>query len=201
MGDFDHSTNACKNEAKCVNCHKNHQSKSNQCEIWKKEKEIMKIKVTQKITYLEAKKIQENQPEITFAKVVQSLNTKPETKESSTQFNEKDSVIKANSKVITPTLKPKPKPTSTHPSRPPTKSQNSSQTQPTKTSGSQQRSRSRTADQKGKNGKDKDKEPNPYSKGASADPIKLVNRFDSLENMELETDSSMFSQSQRKQKD
>ena len=51
MGDFDHHTNACKNEAKCVNCHKNHQSKSNQCEIWKKEKEIMKIKVTQKITY------------------------------------------------------------------------------------------------------------------------------------------------------
>ena len=56
---------------------------------------------------------------------------------------------------------------------------------------------------KEKNGKkkDKDKEPNPYSKGASADPIKLVNRFDSLETMELETDSSMFSQSQRKQKD
>ena len=80
-------------------------------------------KVTQKITYLEAKKIQENQSEITFAKVVQSLNTKPETKESSTQYNEKDSVIKANSKVITPTLKPKPKPTSTHQSRPPTKSQ------------------------------------------------------------------------------
>ena len=203
MGEFDHPTNACKNEAKCVNCHKNHQSKSNQCEIWKKEKEIMKIKVTQKITYLEAKKIQENQPAITFAKVVQSLNTKPETKESSTQFNEKDSVIKANSKVITPTVKPKPKPTSTHQSRPPTKSQNSSQTQPTKTSGSQQRSRSRTADQKEKNGKekDKDKAPNPYSKGASADPIKLVNRFDSLENMELETDSSMFLQSQRKQKD
>ena len=48
MGDFDHHTNACKNEAKCVNCHKNHLSKSNQCEIWKKEKEIMKIKVTQK---------------------------------------------------------------------------------------------------------------------------------------------------------
>ena len=104
---------------------------------------------------MEAKKIQENQPEITFAKVVQSLNTKPETKESSTQFNEKDSVIKANSKVITPTVKPKPKPTSTHQSRPPTKSQNSSQTQPTKTSGSQQRSRSRTADQKEKNGKEK----------------------------------------------
>ena len=200
MGDFDHHTNACKNETKCVNCHKNHQSKSNQCEIWKKEKEIMKIKVTQKITYLEAKKIQENQPEITFAKVVQSLNTKPETKETSTQFNEKDSVIKANSKVITPTQKPKPKPASTHQSRPPTKSQNSSQTQPTKASGSQQRSRSRTDDSKGKNGKekDKDKEPNPYSKGGSADPIKLVNRFDSLDSIELEIDSSMQSQTRKK---
>ena len=74
----------------------------------------MKIKVTQKITYLEAKKIQENQPEITFAKVVQSLNTKPESKETSTQFNEKDSVIQPNSKIITTTTKPKPKPASAH---------------------------------------------------------------------------------------
>ena len=151
MGDFDHPTHACKNQPKCVNCHKNHLSKSNQCEIWKKEKEIMKIKVTQKITYLEAKKIQENQPEITFTKVVQSLNTKPETKETSTHFNETDSVIKANSKVITPTLKPKLKPTSTHQSRTQTKSsQNSSQTQPNKASGSQQRSRFGTADTKEK---------------------------------------------------
>ena len=52
-----------------------------------------------------------------------------------------------------------------------------------------------------KNKKDKEKGPNPYSRGASADPIKLVNWFDSLENMELEIDSYLFSQSQRKQKD
>ena len=69
MGDFDHHTNACKNEAKCVNCHKNHQSKSNQCEIWKKEKEIMKIKVTQKITYLETKKIQETNLKLPLLKL------------------------------------------------------------------------------------------------------------------------------------
>ena len=37
MSDFDHPIHACKNEdAKCVNCHKNHLSKSYQCEIWKK---------------------------------------------------------------------------------------------------------------------------------------------------------------------
>ena len=73
-------------------------------------------------------------------------------------------------------------------------SQSSSQTQSNKASGSQPRSKSRTADSKEKNGKEKQKDtekgPNPYSKGASADPIKVVNRFDSLENMEL--DSSMF---------
>ena len=152
---------------------------------------------------MEAKKIQETQSEITFAKVVQSLNTKPETKATSTQFNEKDSVIQPNSKIITATQKPKPKPTSTHQSRPQTKpsSQSSSQTQSNKASGSQPRPRSRTADSKEKNGKENQKEkekgPNPYNKGASVDPIKLVSRFDSLENMELEIDSSTFSQSQR----
>ena len=100
MGDFDHPAHACENQPKCVNCHKNHLSKSNQCEFGKKKKEIMKIKVTQKIIYLEAKKIQENQPEITFAKVVQSLNTKPETKQSSTQFNEKDLSLKQIQKSL-----------------------------------------------------------------------------------------------------
>ena len=74
--DFGHPTYACKSQAKCLNCNKSHVSKSNECDIWKKEKKIMKIKITQKVTYLEAKKIQENQPEITFANVVQSLNSK-----------------------------------------------------------------------------------------------------------------------------
>ena len=54
----------------------------------------MRIKVTQNVTYLEAKKIQEKQPEITFAKVVQSLTSKPVTKETSTQFKETDFEIK-----------------------------------------------------------------------------------------------------------
>ena len=73
MGEFDPPTNACKNEAKCVNCHKNHQSKSNQCEIWKKEKEIMKIKVTQKITYLEAKKKKKKYKKINLKSPLQKL--------------------------------------------------------------------------------------------------------------------------------
>lgn len=206
MGDFDHSTHACKNTAKCVNCGQNHISKSNVCEVWKKEKEIMKIKVTQNVTYLEAKKIQENKPETTFAKVVQSLAKKPETKDTSTQFNEKDFDIQPHSKVITSTVKPKQtssQTASTHQSRSesrPSTSQTSSQSQSnTKhSSGSHSRSKSRTADQKGKNGKEKHKGSNPNSKGASADPVKLANQYGSLEDMELEVDPSMFSQSNKK---
>ena len=69
MGDFDHPTHACKNQPKCVNCHKNHLSKSNQCEIRKKEKEIMKIKVTQKISYLEAKKFKKTNLKLLLKKL------------------------------------------------------------------------------------------------------------------------------------
>ena len=201
MGEFDHHTNACKNEAKCVNCHKNHQSKSNQCEIWKKEKEIMKIKVTQQITYLEAKKIQENQPEITFAKVVQSLNTKPETKETSTQFNEKDSVIKANSKVITPTLNLNLNPhlliSLDHQQNLKTVHKHSrlKQVDHNRDPGPGQLTRKEKMEKK----KIKIKNQIHIVKGRR--PIRSSWSIGFLENMELEIDSSMFSQSQRKQKD
>ena len=69
MGDFDHHTNACKNEAKCVNCHKKHQSKSNQCEIWKKEKKIMKIKVTQKLLIWKLKKFKKTNLKLPLLKL------------------------------------------------------------------------------------------------------------------------------------
>ena len=41
-GNHDHHTSQCKNPIKCVNCGKDHMPKSNLCEIWKKEKEIIK---------------------------------------------------------------------------------------------------------------------------------------------------------------
>ena len=70
-------------------------------DVWKKEKEVMKIKVTQRLTYPEARKIYDQQkPEFTFSKVVSSMPKKPETKTSSTQYNVKDSEITESSKVI-----------------------------------------------------------------------------------------------------
>ena len=61
----------------------------------------MKIKVTQRLTYPEARKIYDQQkPEFTFSKVVSSMPKKPETKTSSTQYHVKDSEIIESSKVI-----------------------------------------------------------------------------------------------------
>ena len=63
-------------------------SRSSDCDVWKKEKEVMKIKVTQRLTYPEARKIYDQQkPEFTFSKVVSSMPKKPETKTSSTQYH------------------------------------------------------------------------------------------------------------------
>ena len=64
-----HHTSQCKNPTKCINCGKDHLQKSNICEIWLKEKAIMKLKVTNNISYLEAKKLPENKPETTFSKI------------------------------------------------------------------------------------------------------------------------------------
>ena len=54
----------------------------------------MKIKITQRLTYPEARKIYDQQKqEFNFSKVVPSMPKKPETKTSSTQYNVKDSEI------------------------------------------------------------------------------------------------------------
>ena len=52
----------------------------------------MKLKVTKNLTYPEARKLyDQQQPEFTFTKVVQSLSAKPETKTAYTQYNVEDS--------------------------------------------------------------------------------------------------------------
>ena len=100
-GNHDHLASQCKKPAKCVNCGENHMSRSSDCDVWKKEKEVMKIKVTQRLTYPGARKIYDQQkPEFTFSKVVSSMPKKPETKTSSTQYSVKDTEITESSKVI-----------------------------------------------------------------------------------------------------
>ena len=101
MGGHDHHTNHCTNPAQCDNCGKDYLSSSSDCEVWKKEKEIMKLKVTKNLTYPEARKLyDQQQPEFTFTKAVQSLSAEPEIKIAYTQYNVEDSKITESSKII-----------------------------------------------------------------------------------------------------
>ena len=103
-----HPTSQCKNPTRCINCGKDHSPKSNICEVWLKEKAIMKLKVTNNISYLEAKKLHKNKPETSFSKIVQSI-ARPEMKDASTQYKVKDYKINASTKVIEPKVKSTPK--------------------------------------------------------------------------------------------
>ena len=80
-GGNDHSDGTCQLDPKCVNCDGSHESRSRECPIYQKENNIMKIKVTNNLSYPDAKKqynIQNQQPTThkTFAAAVQ--NHKPQ---------------------------------------------------------------------------------------------------------------------------
>ena len=82
-----HTHTPCNNDPKCVNCGKKHQSNSKECESWQKEKEILKIKYSENVSFPDArtifdqrnKTIQQNQSENSYANVA-----KPKTTECTT---------------------------------------------------------------------------------------------------------------------
>ena len=47
----------CQKEAFCINCRKNHPANSRDCEVWKRKKDIIKIKYTKNITFPGARKM------------------------------------------------------------------------------------------------------------------------------------------------
>ena len=187
-GGFDHIPSNCKNPVKCVNCGLDHLSRSNECEIWKKEKEIMRVKVTNNITYIEARKMVEQKPEDTFSRIVQSTMTKTITKPAVTQFSENDFIVSASTKTITPTKykksnKPK---TSQQPStsKPNTNSQTSS-SQPNKPTDRESRARSRTnarKDSQSPKSRKKDTDRNIKITRVPDNSVKTDNKFASLTN-------------------
>ena len=53
----DHSTEECKKTLRCANCGGDHPVYVKTCEKWKREKEILSVKYTKNISFLEARKI------------------------------------------------------------------------------------------------------------------------------------------------
>ena len=184
-GGFHHLASACPNPVKCVNCGLNHLSRSNVCEVWKKEKEIMKIKVTRNLTYLEARKIVEYTPESTFSTIVQSAIAKPEIKNDYTQTSENDKIISSSTKVLIPTkYKTNKSQPSSKASTPQSKQPSTSQVEPAKNRES--RSKNRTSPRKKSQSPKKNQRDKIKLTRVQDEPIKLKNTFSDLEQMEAE---------------
>ena len=195
-GSFDHLASACPNQVKCVNCGLNHLSRSNVCEVWKKEKEIMKVKVTRNLTYLEARKIVEHTPETTFSTIVQSAIARPETKHDYTQTSDNDKIISSSTKVLIPTKyktnKSQPSSKATTPqskqtaSKPkPTAQANTSKIEQPKNRES--RSKTRTSPRKkSQSPKKNHKERQIKLTRVQDEPVKTDNKYTGLEQMEAE---------------
>ena len=184
-GGFHHLASACPNPVKCVNCGLNHLSRSNVCEVWKKEKEIMKIKVTRNLTYLEARKIVEHTPESTFSTIVQSAIAKPEIKNDYTQTSENDKIISSSTKVLIPTkYKTNKSQPSSKASTPQSKQPSTSQVEPAKNRES--RSKNRTSPRKKSQSPKKNQRDKIKLTRVQDEPIKLKNTFSDLEQMEAE---------------
>ena len=107
-----------------------------------KKKATIKLKITNNISYLEAKKLHENKPETTFSKTVQSI-ARPEMKDASTQYKAKDCKNTTSTKVIQPKVKSTSKnPSGSQSSQSSSTSQSSSQSQSSSSAQSQSRSQS-----------------------------------------------------------
>ena len=183
-----HTSSICQRPFKCVNYGKEHSARSTECEVWKREKEIMRIKTIRKITYFETKNNIRQVLNLDTPKIVQSAIAKPQTRTCGTQFDlldfKQDTKFSSES-TSSSVLKPQTSETDTK----------SNQTKESSRSKSAHRSsscsRSPNKSQKSKpDKKEKDKQSNRQKKG-SQDPIRLANRYENLEDMELEIDSSV----------
>ena len=84
----EHSEGRCTNELQCANCGEKHSADSKECQIWHKEKEILRIKFTRNISFVEARKLVEAPtpiPGISYANITQSSMKKVSVVDTATQ--------------------------------------------------------------------------------------------------------------------
>ena len=99
----EHLENRCSNELHCVNCGEKHSADSKECRIWQKEKEILRIKFTRNISFVEARKLVETPtpiPGISYANITQSSMKKVSVVDTATQtdpINILDSAVQSSS--------------------------------------------------------------------------------------------------------
>ena len=175
----------CKGTIKCVNCGKDHPAYSNKCEVWLKEKEIIKLKVKNNISYPEARKLFENTMNSnipSYSSIVKSNQKTVELKDASTQIC--DELLKMQAEAEKASEKKTPPKQSTASSSPSVPAKNNS---PAK-SNSPKRANPKNTNNKPTNQTDtRQKNANRVSvpKGPK-DSIKVQNKFNGLEDESME---------------
>nr|XP_042913209.1 uncharacterized protein LOC122273208 [Parasteatoda tepidariorum] len=85
-----HTFKSCTSPELCINCHESHSASSRLCQKWKQEKQILNIKVTQNLSYTEAKtKFLNSQPRPNISYAAAISNSKI-TKSIGIQYNEEE---------------------------------------------------------------------------------------------------------------
>ena len=98
----EHRESRCTNELHCVNCGEKHSADSKECRIWHKDKEILRIKVTRNISFVEARKLVEAPtpiPGISYSNITQSSMKKVSVVDTATQtdpITTLDSAVQSN---------------------------------------------------------------------------------------------------------
>ena len=99
----EHPESQCRNELHCVNCGEKHSADSKECQVWHKEKEILRLKFTRNISFIEARKLVEAPtpiPGISYANITQSSMKKVSVVDTATQtdpINILDSAVQSSS--------------------------------------------------------------------------------------------------------
>ncbi|XP_071044434.1 uncharacterized protein [Parasteatoda tepidariorum] len=97
-----HTFKTCNQPEKCMNCSESHSGNSRQCPKWKQEKQILNIKVMQKLSYFEAKsKFLSSQPRlnVSYSSVVKTSKT---TKSIGIQTDNSESELRNTKLTISP---------------------------------------------------------------------------------------------------
>ncbi|MEN8173078.1 MAG: hypothetical protein ABFS03_09390 [Chloroflexota bacterium] len=78
-GKEDHNSNSCDNAAQCVNCHGDHPAYSKQCPKWRLEKEIIALKTTSNLSFVEARKqVEARTPTVSYAEATRTGSAAPQ---------------------------------------------------------------------------------------------------------------------------
>ncbi|GFT76739.1 uncharacterized protein TNCV_336011 [Trichonephila clavipes] len=90
-GEVGHDSNDCSKKERCVNCKGEHTAYSRACPTWKQEKEITTVKIKNKISYLEARRVVSSRtpvPGVSYANVAKKTTQANFTQTCAEHFKE-----------------------------------------------------------------------------------------------------------------